>query len=73
MALDKYACEGSLPNSCEAAPKHPFPATASPAALATEHGRPPDDDDLELEIDESMDGEESIFGEVPTQHSRPPK
>jgi hypothetical protein len=50
----------------------PLPArAAAPAALATEHGRPPHDetDDLDLELDDAE--EEPIFGDVPTHHSKP--
>ena len=43
----------------------------SPQALPTEHGRPPEDDELDLEQDD-LD-EEPIFGDVPTQHSKPRK
>ncbi len=40
-------------------------------ALPTEHGHPPEDDDLDLERYEP--DEEPIFGDVPTQHSKPRK
>jgi len=47
---------------------------AAPSALATEHGRPPDDDDddeLDLELDDESPDEERLFGDTPTQHSKP--
>jgi len=49
-------------------------ATRPTPGLATEHGRPPrddEDDDLDLELDDPE--EEPIFGDVPTQHSKPRK
>ncbi len=49
------------------------PATRPTPGLATEHGRPPRDDDDELDLELDDPEEEPIFGDVPTHHSKPRK
>ncbi len=63
--------EPSSPATFVPGPPATEPSAAS--ALATEHGRPPeeDEDDLDLELDDP--DEEPVFGDIPTHHSKPRK
>ena len=65
----------TVPQEPDAAPPPMPPPTnhgmpPEPRDPVTQHGAGEDGDDLDLELDDAMDGD-AVFGDVPTHHSKP--
>ncbi len=61
------------PETEAAAPVPASPIPVEPEMAATDHGAPPDDDAVDLDLDDPLEEDDGpVFGDVPTMHSRPP-